>query len=118
MLKFGTSGLRGLVTELTDRECYLYTAAFLKYLLDKKLIHKNSYIAIAGDFRPSTKRIIRAVATAIKDFNFKIDYCGIIPTQTVSLYGFKRNIPRIKVTGSHIPYDRNRIKFKLPTGDI
>jgi len=118
MLKFGTSGLRGLVTELNDRECYLYTAAFLKYLLDLKLINKNISVAIAGDFRPSTERIIKAVATAIKDFNFKVDYCGIIPTQTVSLYGFKRNIPSIMVTGSHIPYDRNGIKFNLPAGEI
>lgn len=118
MLKFGTSGLRGLVTELTDKECYLYTAAFLQYLLDRKLIKKNTPVAIAGDFRPSTKRILGACVIAIKDLGFQADYCGIIPTPTVSLYGFKRSIPGIMVTGSHIPYDRNGIKFNLPTGEI
>lgn len=118
MLKFGTSGLRGLVNELTDCECYLYTAAFLKYLLDRKLITKNSSVALAGDLRPSTPRILKAVAAAIKDWGFKIDYCGIIPTPTVSLYGFNRYFPSIMVTGSHIPYDRNGIKFNLPDGEI
>ena len=118
MLKFGTSGLRGLVTELTDRECYLYTAAFLKYLLDRKLIHKKISVAIAGDFRPSTERIIKAIAAAVKEHGFKIDYCGIIPTPTVSLYGFKRHLPSIMVTGSHVPHDRNGIKFNLPAGEV
>ena len=118
MLKFGTSGLRGLVAELTDRACYLYTAAFLKYLLAKKFVSKNSSVALAGDLRPSTVRILKAIATAIIDHGFKIDYCGIIPTPAVSLYGFKRHIPSIMVTGSHIPYDRNGIKFNLLDGEI
>lgn len=118
MLKFGTSGLRGLVVELSDRECYLYTTAFLQYLSVKKLIEKNSSVAIAGDLRPSTAKILQAVMLAVKDFGLAVDYCGIIPTQTVSLYGFKRNIPSIMITGSHIPYDRNGIKFNLPTAEI
>lgn len=118
MLKFGTSGLRGLSIELTDKECYLYTSAFLKYLLAKNYIKQKSAVAVAGDFRPSSERILKAIAAAIKDCGFKIDYCGIIPTPTVSLYGFKRRIPSIMVTGSHIPYNRNGIKFNLPTGEI
>lgn len=118
MVKFGTSGLRGLVKELTDEKCYLFTTAFLQYISDQKLVKKNTPVAVAGDFRPSTKKILKAVARAVKDFGFDVDYCGIIPTPTVSLYGFKRNIPSIMVTGSHIPYDRNGIKFNLPHGEI
>ena len=118
LLKFGTSGLRGLVSDLTDQSCYLYTTAFLQYLSDQKLIDINNSVAIAGDLRPSTERILTAVAVAISDFRLQVDYCGIIPTQTVSLYGFTRKIPSIMVTGSHIPYDRNGIKFNLPTGEI
>lgn len=118
MLKFGTSGLRGLVEELTDKECYLYTTAFLAYILDKKLAKKNSSVALAGDLRPSTERIIKACAAAIKDYGFKVDYCGKIPTPAVSLYAFKQNILSIMVTGSHIPFDRNGIKFNLSDGEI
>jgi phosphomannomutase len=118
MLKFGTSGLRGLVTELTDQECYRYTTAFLQYLSEKNLTKKNSVIAIAGDFRPSTERILEACIAAIRDYGLQEDYCGLIPTPTVSLHGFNRKIPSIMVTGSHIPYDRNGIKFNLPDGEI
>jgi phosphomannomutase len=118
MLKFGTSGLRGLVTELTDRECYLYTTAFLEYISDQKLVKYDTSVAIAGDLRPSTKKILKAVTGAVKDSGFSTDYCGIIPTPTVSLYGFRRKFPSIMVTGSHIPYDRNGIKFNLPQGEI
>lgn len=118
MLKFGTSGLRGLVTELTDKECYLYTTAFLEYLADKKLVEKNGKIAIAGDLRPSTERILVSCLESINGFGCKPDYCGVIPTPAVSLYGFSRLIPSVMVTGSHIPYDRNGIKFNLPDGEI
>ncbi len=31
-LKFGTSGMRGLATDLTDLECYLNILGFLDYL--------------------------------------------------------------------------------------
>ena len=73
---------------------------------------------MAGDFRPSTPRIIAVCILAIKDFGLNIDYCGIIPTPAVSLYAFRRKIPSIMVTGSHIPYDRNGIKFNLLQGEI
>lgn len=118
MLKFGTSGLRGLVTELNDQECYRYTTAFLKYLSEKQLIKEGDSVAAAGDLRPSTERILKACIAAIRDYGLKEDYCGLIPTPTVSLYGFRRTIPSIMVTGSHIPYDRNGIKFNLPDGEI
>jgi len=118
MLKFGTSGLRGLVEELTDRECFLYTTAFLDYLNSLNLIKKGDTVALAGDFRPSTARILKACAVAISESGFKVDYCGIIPTPTVSFYAFLKKIPSIMVTGSHIPYDRNGIKFNLPTAEI
>ena len=29
---FGTSGARGLATQMTDRLCYAYTTGFLQYL--------------------------------------------------------------------------------------
>ena len=31
-LKFGTSGLRDLVTEMTDLECYINTFGFIRFL--------------------------------------------------------------------------------------
>ena len=58
---FGTSGARGLVSEMTDQVCYLYTLAFLQHLQDKNIQGNNQRVAIAGDLRPSTIRIIKSV---------------------------------------------------------
>jgi len=44
--------------------------------------------------------------------------CGKIPSPAVALYGIENNIPAIMVTGSHIPADRNGIKFNKPSGEI
>jgi phosphomannomutase len=37
--------------------------------------------------------------------------CGKIPSPAVALFGLENKIPAIMVTGSHIPDDRNGIKF-------
>ena len=60
---FGTSGARGLSDHMTDFICYAYTRGFLQYL--QKSIQdtgRGRKVAIAGDLRPSTDRIMQAVA--------------------------------------------------------
>ncbi len=116
ILKFGTSGVRGLVEDLTNDECYRYTTAYLKYL--DKLGLLNGKILIAGDLRPSTDRIMKAVATAIKEYGQDVINCGKVATPVISYYGFTNKIPGIMVTGSHIPFDRNGIKFNMPEGEV
>src|SRR6266545_4423392 len=59
-LAFGTSGLRGLVKDITDLEAYINVKAALRYLLSIGDIRTNSTVVIAGDLRPSTDRIMRA----------------------------------------------------------
>ncbi len=115
-LRFGTSGVRGLVTDMTDRECWLYTRAFLQYL--KTIAPPFRAAALAGDYRESTPRILRAVSFAIRDEGLDADFCGSVPTPAVLHYGMLRKIPSIMVTGSHVPEDRNGIKFNLPWGEI
>ena len=110
---FGTSGARGLVEDMTDKVCYAYSKAFLQYLQGD-----ISRVAIAGDLRPSTNRIIRSVSQAAKDMQIEPVFCGLIPSPAVALYGLNHKIPSIMVTGSHIPDDRNGIKFNTPTGEI
>ena len=63
-LQFGTSGVRGLVTEMTDRECYLYAKAFVRYLKEKAT---PTSVSLAGDYRSSTERIMKAVALAVRE---------------------------------------------------
>lgn len=44
--------------------------------------------------------------------------CGVVPTPALALYGLNIGAASLMVTGSHIPADRNGIKFCRPDGDI
>ncbi len=114
-LKFGTSGVRGLVSDMTDRPCYLYTLAFLRYVKTKS---SPRAVAIAGDRRKSTPRILEAVGFAVQQEGLRVHSCGLVPTPAVAVYGLKHEMPSIMVTGSHIPEDRNGIKYNMPWGEV
>ncbi len=118
-VKFGTSGARGLAEAMTDQVCYTYAKGFLQYLEESGELKKNGEsVAIAGDLRPSTGRIMGAVAKAASDMGYAPVNCGRIPSPAVALYGIENTCPAIMVTGSHIPADRNGIKFNKCTGEI
>ncbi|MEK7621135.1 MAG: phosphomannomutase [Patescibacteria group bacterium] len=117
-LAFGTSGLRGLVTDMTDLECYINTQGFIRFLENFEGLGKNSTIAVAGDLRDSTPRIQGAVIRAITDSGHKAQYCGLIPTPALALWAQNANQAAVMVTGSHIPADRNGIKFYKPSGEV
>jgi phosphomannomutase len=116
---FGTSGARGLATAMTDRVCYAYTKGFLQYLESAgELKHAGEAVAVGGDFRPSSDRVMEAVCRAAENLGYHAVNCGKVPSPAVALFGFENKIPSIMVTGSHIPDDRNGIKFNKPTGEI
>ena len=118
-VKFGTSGARGLADAMTDSVCYTYTQGFIQYLEQTGEIKKNGEsVAIAGDLRPSTGRIMTAVARAAADMGYSPVNCGRIPSPAVALYGLTNKCPAIMVTGSHIPSDRNGIKFNKASGEV
>lgn len=115
---FGTSGARGLVSDMTDLVCYAYTRAFLQHLFQSGALAEGSSVAVAGDFRPSSPRIMAACMQAIRDAGCQPINCGEVPTPAVALFGMARSIPSLMVTGSHIPDDRNGIKFNKAEGEI
>jgi phosphomannomutase len=117
-LKFGTSGLRALVTDMTDLECYINTVGFLAFLQQDEGLEDGSTVYLAGDLRDSTPRIMRAVHQAIADAGFQTINCGLIPTPAVAYYAMQHQAPGIMVTGSHIPADRNGIKFYKASGEV
>jgi len=117
-VKFGTSGARGLVADMCDEVCYAYTLAFIQHLKSINDLSTNGSIAIAGDYRSSTAKIMSTVAMAIADSAYTPVYCGLIPTPAVAHYAMSKKMPCIMVTGSHIPDDRNGIKFYKSTGEI
>lgn len=117
-LSFGTSGLRGLVSDMTDLECYINTRGFLDFLLDTDDIKPGMELVLAGDLRDSTPRILRTVAQAISDSGCKVNYLGKTPIPAAAYYGLRHDLPVAMVTGSHIPADRNGIKFYKREGEV
>jgi len=115
---FGTTGARGLAVEMTDPVCYAYTVGFLQYLEESGELKKGASVAVAGDLRPGTGRIMGAVARAAEDLGYVPVNCGRIPSPAVVLYSLANRCPSVMVTGSHISEDRNGIKFNKCTGEI
>jgi len=115
---FGTSGARGLAEAMTDRVCYLYTVGFLQYLEKADAIHPGDSVALAGDFRPSTPRIMAAAAAAVADLGYQPLNCGHIPSPALACFAMGERIACLMITGSHIPDDRNGIKFHSPDGEV
>ncbi len=115
---FGTSGARGLVTAMTDAVCFAYTLGYLQHLQSLGAFHPGDEVALAGDLRLSTPRILRACAAAIHHAGGVPLDCGTVPTPALCLFAYGRSIPSLMVTGSHIPADRNGIKFNRPEGEF
>ncbi|MCZ8320932.1 MAG: phosphomannomutase [Novosphingobium sp.] len=115
---FGTSGARGLVAAMSDRVCHGYVTGFLQYLVKDGAWTPGGRVALAGDLRPSTPRILAACAQAVRDLGGEPVFCGFVPTPALALWAFGEGIPSMMVTGSHIPDDRNGIKFYRPDGEI
>ena len=115
---FGTSGARGTVEAMTDPVCYAYTRGFLQAMQAQALTDAGAPVYLAGDLRPSTGRILAAVARAVADSGFRPVYTGRLPSPAVAVYAMQQGAASIMVTGSHIPDDRNGIKFNRPDGEI
>ena len=110
---FGTSGARGLVSDMTDTLCYAYSLAFLQAVVGT---HRS--IVLGHDLRPSSPRIASACAAAMQDMGYTVIYAGALPTPALAYYAATLDAPCLVVTGSHIPFDRNGLKFYRANGEI
>ena len=54
-LKFGTSGLRGLVSELQGPPAFTYTLAFVRMLRDRGALDEGSRVYVGRDLRASIR---------------------------------------------------------------
>lgn len=115
-MKFGTSGLRGLVLDMTDAVVAEYVAAFLAHLAAEGA--KPQAALVGRDLRPSSPGIAAACRAAIRAAGVDAIDCGALPTPALALEAATRGAPAIMVTGSHIPFDRNGLKFYRPEGEI
>ncbi|EKO3774633.1 phosphomannomutase [Vibrio metschnikovii] len=114
-IQFGTSGARGLVTQFTPQACAAFTHAFLASLQGHFAFQQ---VSIAIDNRPSSPAMAQACIAAIESQGLEAVYYGVVPTPALAYVAMQQAIPCIMVTGSHIPFDRNGLKFYRPDGEI
>jgi phosphomannomutase len=117
-LAFGTSGLRGLVADITPLETYVNTRGFLRFLLESGEIRPGATVCVAGDLRPSTETILPTVLRAVRDAGLSGLSLGRIPSPALLYAAARRGAASVMVTGSHIPFDRNGIKFNRTRGEV
>ncbi|NPD14321.1 phosphomannomutase [Xinfangfangia sp. D13-10-4-6] len=110
--KFGTSGLRGLVSQLTEALIADYTRAFIA------ACPVGTALYLGCDLRPSSPQIMGWVAAAAQADGVDVVLCGALPTPALALISRQGGGAAVMVTGSHIPADRNGLKFYTPTGEI
>jgi phosphomannomutase len=109
---FGTSGLRGLVIDLTDDVITDIVRAYLS------CCDHGGTVMVGWDLRDSSPAIARTVLTAIGAAGVQPLRAGAVPTPALALASAMRGCGAIMVTGSHIPADRNGLKFYTLAGEI
>ncbi|HHQ4556372.1 phosphomannomutase [Aeromonas hydrophila] len=114
-ISFGTSGARGLVNDFTPEVCAAFTHAFVTVLRQEFSPKK---LALAIDNRPSSYAMAQACSAALLQAGVEPIYYGVIPTPALAYQAMQDHMPCIMVTGSHIPFDRNGLKFYRPDGEI
>lgn len=112
-VRFGTSGVRGLVHDMTDELCFGFTHAFLQCAAPTA-----NYVVVGMDLRPSSPRMAMACAAAIKAHGKRVVNVGVVPTPALAFFALSEALPAVMITGSHIPFDRNGIKFYSAMGEI
>ncbi|WP_103332907.1 phosphomannomutase [Pseudotabrizicola formosa] len=110
--KFGTSGLRGLVTELTPDLVADYTRSFLA------TCPVGTGLWVGRDLRASSPLLAEGVIAAARGEGVTVTDCGAVPTPALAMASMAAGAAAVMVTGSHIPADRNGLKFYVPGGEI
>ncbi|WP_395543306.1 phosphomannomutase [Neotabrizicola sp. sgz301269] len=110
--KFGTSGLRGLVTELTADLVADHVRAFLR------ACPTGGAVFVGRDLRASSPDLAAVVVGTARGEGLDVTDCGALPTPALAMAAMAAGAAAVMVTGSHIPADRNGLKFYTPTGEI
>ena len=115
---FGTSGVRALVSDLNTEVVFAYVYAFIQRMRAVHTVNDGTVVAVGMDLRPSSPTIAAAVCGALQANGFRVEFLGALPTPALALHCLSGHLPGVMVTGSHIPFDRNGIKFYGPEGEI
>ncbi|MFV0492620.1 MAG: phosphomannomutase [Pseudorhodobacter sp.] len=110
--KFGTSGLRGRVVDLTPELVADHIRAFLA------ACPVGSGLWVGRDLRPSSPDLAQVVLETARAAGLETVDCGAVPTPALALAAMGAGAGAVMITGSHIPADRNGLKFYRPDGEI
>ena len=80
--------------------------------------HLRKALLIGHDLRPSSPGIARACHDAARSAGVSSVNAGVLPTPALAFAAETLGLPAIMVTGSHIPFDRNGMKFYRAQGEI
>jgi phosphomannomutase len=117
-MKFGTSGLRGLAADLLGPRTAEYVKAFARHLFEIGAARPGARIFIGRDLRDSSAAISALCASVLAGAGLDVVDCGELPTPALAGFAWANGAAALMVTGSHIPADRNGIKFFLADAEI
>lgn len=125
-LKSGTdirgyaSDLGGKQVELTDEAVYDIAAAFVSFVVDRANKPSNELlISLGHDSRITAERICEQVKKALVNAGVTVLYLDFASTPAMFMTTVDKNCDAaIQITASHHPFDRNGLKFFLPSGGL
>jgi phosphomannomutase len=117
-VKFGTSGLRGLSVDLVGETTRVYVSAFADHLISTGHSKPGSRVYVGLDLRDSSVSMAKTALEALHSAGLIAINCGTVPTPALAYYAMSKGAASLMITGSHIPADRNGIKFYRPDGEI
>ena len=104
-----------LLRDFTPEVCAAFTHAFVAVMRQACSVPQ---MALAIDNRPSSLAMAQACAAALLQAGIEPLFYGVVPTPALAYQAMQDKMPCIMVTGSHIPFDRNGLKFYRPDGEI
>ncbi len=125
-LKSGTdvrgiaSDLGGKAVELTDKAVYDIMAAFAVWCVNKFSKPANELkIALGHDSRITADRIADASKAALTAAGVTVLDCGLASTPAMFMTAIDLSTDAaVQITASHHPFDRNGLKFFIPSGGL
>ena len=122
-LKSGTD-VRGIAVgdniTLTDEAVLSISRAFVCWL-NIKYNRRRFKIAVGCDSRISARRVFDCVKRGITSSGSDVIYTGLSSTPSMFILLKKSNFgcdASVMITASHLPYDRNGLKFFTPDGGL
>ncbi|MBR7165480.1 MAG: phosphomannomutase/phosphoglucomutase, partial [Clostridia bacterium] len=111
-------GVEGQSVDLTDEIVEKIASAFAIWLYDKTG-KEHLTVAIGRDSRLSGPRIMRILERTLSAAGIHILLCGLASTPAMFMTTVDlKTDAAIQITASHHPWNRNGLKFFLPTGGL